>query len=250
MNHSCVEIQMKGEKRFVLDIPWDAEGIFVSRDNRFVGTVDITGPVSLKGEKVHIHDPGRLKEILYAGNSILLRRVENGKRKTKWDLIAGKVGDMWVLVNSAYHRKIAEWVLEKELLAPLKNIDTIRPEQKFGNSRLDFLLGRVEERIWVEVKGCTLIEDGVALFPDAPTLRGKRHLEELIKAVEKGDSSMLLILVFRPDAGCFKPNRETDPAFTETFRHAVEKGVLVFPVVFSYEDGKLYYNSQILLCNH
>jgi sugar fermentation stimulation protein A len=241
---------MRNEKRFVLDIPWDAEGIFVSRDNRFLGTVDVTGPVNLKGEKVHIHDPGRLKEILYAGNSVLLRRAENGKRKTGWDLIAGKVGDIWVLVNSAYHRKIAEWVLEKELLSPLKNIDTIRPEQKFGDSRLDFLLWRGDERIWVEVKGCTLVEDGVALFPDAPTLRGKRHLEELIKAVEDGDSGMVLILVFRPDAGCFKPNRETDPAFAETFGMAVKKGVLVCPVVFGYEEGKLYYSSQIPLCNH
>ncbi|MBN1134022.1 MAG: DNA/RNA nuclease SfsA [Methanosarcinaceae archaeon] len=238
------------KKKFVLDIPWDAEAIFVSRDNRFLGTVDVVGPMNLKGEKVHIHDPGRLKEILYAGNSVLLRRSENGKRKTKWDLVAGKVGDIWVLVNSAYHRKIAEWVLRKGLLSPLKNIDTIKPEQNFGSSRLDFLLGKGEERIWVEVKGCTLVKDNVALFPDAPTLRGKRHVEELIKAVEYGDSSMALILVFRNDVECFKPNREIDPAFAETFGKAVEKGVLICPMVFSYEDEKLYYNSQIPLCEH
>ena len=134
-------------------------------------------------------------------------------------------------------------------ISPFGKVDDVKPEQRFGNSRLDFLLNKDGKRIWVEVKGCTLTDEGVALFPDAPTSRGRRHVGELIKAVEKGDSGAILILVFRPDAEYFAANREIDPEFADILDLAVKKGVLVYPLVFGYEEGTIYYRSNIPLCD-
>ncbi|MCQ1536556.1 DNA/RNA nuclease SfsA [Methanosarcina sp. KYL-1] len=251
-------------KKPVLEIKPDAGGILKIRPNRFLGIVDIVKPETLRGEKVHILDPGRLEDILYPGNRVLLKKADNKNRKTKWDLIAGRVGENWVLTDSSYHRKIAEWAIRNEVIPPFEELEKILPEQRFGESRLDFLLEKkgnnpeLEEnkgagkRIWVEVKGCTLSENGTALFPDAPTTRGKRHVEELIKALKAGDQALILILIFRPDAECFAPNREIDPAFAEAFERAVEKGVMVYPLVFEYEvegkTGYLYFKREVTLC--
>jgi len=227
----------------VLNIGTDAEGIVVERPNRFLCVVDIVKPEQMKSELVHVHDPGRLVDIVYPGNRVLLRKASSVKRKTAWDLIAGDIKGEWVLVNSAWHRKISEWVLDKKIIPFLSNIDTVIPEQKFGDSRLDFLLRENERSFWVEVKGCTLAIDGVALFPDAPTVRGKRHLEELIKARDEGHEAVIMILVFRQDAHSFAPNGELDPEFSQTFRKAVDSGVKVFPIQFSFENNTIVFQS-------
>ena len=229
----------------VIEVETDAKGRFVERKNRFLGTVDIDGKVV----EVHVRDPGRLEEILYEGNEVLVKKAKSKDRKTNWDLIAGKVKDNWIFVNSGYHREITEGVLEDEEISPYPGAGNITPEVQLGESRIDFLLERDGERIWMEVKGCTLAEDGVALFPDAPTERGKRHVEELRKAMEKGDRAVLLVLVFRPDAKCFAPKESTDPEFSEVFRKAVEEGMEVYPLKFSFEDDMLRYVSEIPVCN-
>ncbi len=278
-----MKIRKTLEKNLALEIQPDAEGVFKSRPNRFLGIVDIintdtvnpyaantktVSPEILKGEKVHIQDPGRLEDILNPGNRVLLKKAGNKNRKTKWDLIAGNVGKNPILINSGYHRKIAEWAIKNKVATPFEDVEKIFPEQRFGESRLDFLLEKRKEegvpgseaekrpenepetpgRMWVEVKGCTLSREGVALFPDAPTSRGKRHVEELRKAVETGDQALLIILIFRPDSKCFAPNREIDPAFAEAFERAVENGVEICPLVFEYEKGKVYFKKQIPLC--
>ena len=103
------------------------------------------------------------------------------------------------------------------------------------------------KKIWVEVKGCTLAVDGVALFPDAPTKRGTRHLCHLMEAKEGGAESAILILVFRPDARCFAPNSETDPEFSKTFFSAIDAGVEVYPILFQYKDSIVHYLGKIPL---
>jgi len=119
-----------------------------------------------------------------------------------------------------------------------------------GHSRLDFVLtdNRGTE-IGVEVKGCTLAVDGVALFPDAPTERGRRHLEVLMDMKASGKSAALIVLIFRHDARCFRPNELTDPKFAETFHRAVSKGVDVFPVVFRYDGERVYFLGGIPVCD-
>jgi len=124
----------------MFDIPFDAEAVMLERPNRFLAIVDIISPVHSSGEKVHVRDPGRLEEILYPGNRLLLKRTTGKKRKTGWDLVAGKVGDEWILINSGYHRRIAEWVLEHPSHSPFGDVEHYRAEQKLGRSRIDFLV--------------------------------------------------------------------------------------------------------------
>jgi sugar fermentation stimulation protein A len=236
----------------VLKIPWDAKGTFRDRPNRFLGIVDITFPKKYKSKsaKVHVHDPGRLKELLYPKNQVLLRKATNPNRKTGWDLIAAKFEKDWILTHSGFHRQIAEWVINTPKVSPFKGIKSVKPEVKFRNSRLDFLLTKKnKKKIWVEVKGCTLAENGVALFPDAPTKRGARHIRHLMEAKKKGDDSVIMILVFRPDAKCFSPFEERDPEFAEIFYKAADNEVKVHPLLFCYEDGIVRYRKKIPVCS-
>jgi len=232
----------------VMELNWDSEGILRSRPNRFLGIADIIGPVELKGEMVHIHDPGRLKELLYPGNRILLKKASGKNRKTKWDVIAARFENEWVLVHSGYHRTISERILRGEF-SPLGPMKDIRPEVMVGHSRLDFVCKDKKDMVMgVEVKGCTLAVDGVALFPDAPTERGRKHLETLMDMITSGNRAALLILLFRHDVRCFSPNELTDPRFTETFRRAMEAGVKVHPLVFRYDHGRVFYLGTVPVC--
>jgi sugar fermentation stimulation protein A len=235
----------------VMKIPWDAKGIFKKRPNRFLGIVDITSPKKYekKNVKVHVHDPGRLEELLYPKNKVLLRNASNPNRKTGWDLIAAKFEKDWILTHSGFHRHIAEWLIKNPRVSPFVKIKNVKAEVAFKNSRLDFLLTtKTNKKIWVEVKGCTLAEEGMALFPDAPTKRGARHIGHLIEAKKKKDESAMIILVFRPDATCFSPNWETDAEFAKIFYSAIDFGVSVHPFVFSYNGDYLQYVKKIPLC--
>ena len=102
----------------VLEVSYDASGVFKERPNRFLGVVDIDQPRKAAGVHVHIHDPGRLKELLYKGNKVLLRHARTSNRKTDWDLIAAKYSDGWVLVNSSYHRAGAEHIRHARTRVP------------------------------------------------------------------------------------------------------------------------------------
>lgn len=242
------------DKRHVLDIPLDAEGILVCRPNRFLGIVDITIPQESKAEKVHIHDPGRLEDILYPGNHVLLKKANGKGRKTGWDLIGGKVGDNFVLTHSGYHRRISMWVLENRIITGLEDIEHIIPEQVFGESRLDYLLEGAGRRTWIEVKGCTLAENGKAMFPDAPTIRGKRHVDELVKALQTGDNATMMILIFCQEVRCFWTHEEIDPDFAAAFSHAIEEGVQIHPLVFTFEKkndyGQIFFCGTLPLCRN
>lgn len=230
-------------KKSVLEIPYDEKSVFLSRENRFLGKVKIDGME--ERQDVHVRDPGRLEEILYEGNEVLLKKADSDERKTDYDLVAGKVGDDWILVNSGYHRMIMEKIFKDDEMNPIKGMDSFKAEQKLGESRIDFLGVRNGSRVWVEVKGCTLAEDGVALFPDAPTIRGKRHLEELMKV---RDDSAVIFLIFRPDAECFLPYKERDPDFSSAFYEAIESGVEFHAIRVEYVDGVLYYKGEIPIC--
>lgn len=188
-----------GENKIVFEISYDSLGKFITRNNRFLGEVLIDG----KKTYGHIHDPGRLEELLKKGNDILLKRYDKKNRKTEWEVIAARYGKNWIFINSKFHSSITRKILENS-------------EINVGGSRLDFLLMRKNEKIWVEVKGCTLMIDHIALFPDAPTERGRRHVEKLIKLRKEGNRSVLIFLVFH-NAKCFSPNKERDEKFANIF---------------------------------
>lgn len=225
----------------MLEISDVQEATFLSRPNRFLGIARIGG----SEEKVHIHDPGRLKELLYEGNSVLVKRAEKRGRKTAWDLIAAWYGEKWIFVNSAYHRAISERIV-REILFP--DAESIRPEVKVGHSRIDFVVEGSENITGIEVKGCTLAENGVALFPDAPTERGRKHLHTLMDMIDEGKKAMLLVLVFRDNSICFAPNEVTDPKFADSFREAMKKGVVVRPFVLNYDGRAVRLVGEIEVC--
>jgi sugar fermentation stimulation protein A len=230
-------------------IEFTNEGKVISRPNRFLliaEVIDDDGTV-LRDQKVHVHDPGRLKEIIFPGNSVRLRKAHGENRKTKWDLIFGNVNGKWVLVNSSFHRYIATTLLEDER-SPIKGGSKITPEVKVGSSRLDFLLDIHDgSRCYVEVKGCTLAVDGNARFPEAPTSRGTRHLKELIKLKEEGHDAAVIILVLAPNVRSFSPNWKTDPEFAQTMKNAYRSGVKIFPVDIDIIDGNVVYNGVLPL---
>lgn len=234
-------------KRPLFKITPDSEATFKSRENRFLGKVEIVENSSI--EDVHIRDPGRLEEILYPGNKVLLEKVENDNRKTKWTLLAGKVRGDWIFVNSGYHRDISENILDDPSLSPFGKLDDYEAEIKLRKSRIDFLLNKNGKDIWLEVKGCTLAKERIALFPDAPTERGRKHVKELVNKIdEKNTSGAILFLIFRPEAECFKPYKEKDPKFTNTFKEAIKNGLDVYPVKLEYDGKTVYYRGKIPLC--
>jgi len=202
------------------------EGIFKTRPNRYIAEVMIDGKI----EVVHVHDPGRLKELLYEDNKCLVRYAASEKRKTDWDMIAAEKEGEYVLIHSGYHRYIAEALLSSPEWTPFDAVYPYKAEVKVGQSRLDFCLYKTEsERIWLEVKGCSLSVEGVAQFPDAPTVRGRRHLEELISLKASGDRAAVLMIILS-DANAFEPKKDTDPKFYETFYRAMRHGVEVYPI--------------------
>lgn len=231
------------------EIPVDAEAIFRARPNRYLGIVDFQPPRTEKNVKVHIHDPGRLEELLYPGSRVLLRHIPAAHRKTEWDVLAAHFGNQWVLVHSGHHRKIAEAIFQNSKITPFPEMSSSKAEVKYGRSRVDFVISTTDNRqIWVEQKGCTLARDKIALFPDAPTKRGSKHLQTLMEIREKGIDAAILILIFRLDATCFKPNQVTDPEFSELFYEAMRRGVMIFPIVVGYEDSWIYYKKRIPVC--
>ncbi|BDU50809.1 DNA/RNA nuclease SfsA [Haliovirga abyssi] len=223
----------------ILKIDWDEEGEFLSRPNRYLAEVKLGDKIEL----VHVHDPGRLEELLYKGNKVLIKRAANPNRKTNWDVIAAKKDEEWILINSAYHRKIGDKLLINNL-NQLGKLDTIRAEVKYKNSRLDYLVTKDNKNIWIEVKGCTLSRDEIAIFPDAPTKRGVKHLKELMELKEKGERAGLYIFVLSK-AEKFMPNWETDVEFAENFYRALKSGVEIYPIQFEYKNSWIVYKKVL-----
>lgn len=229
-------------KKEIYSIQIDEEAKFISRPNRFICEAQ------LKNSEVvtaHVHDSGRIKELLYEGNKILLRKAKDlTKRKTEWDLISAKAEDGEdILLNSSFHRYISENILRDGEISPFGYVDSVKAEVKYGHSRLDYMLEKESKKIWVEVKGVSLSVNKNAIFPDAPSVRACKHLETLMELKEKGERACVMLLIFR-DSNNFTPNWETDKKFAETFYKALEKGVEIYPIQLRFENGKIYYTDK------
>lgn len=204
------------------------EGKVIDRPNRFLVNVDING------ERVpsHLHDPGRLKELIFPGNSVLVRETRGVK--TSHSVTAALDNGEWILTDTRVHSEIASKFLPE---------DAVR-EVKVGNHRMDFRRGNT----LIEVKGCTLLKGDIATFPDAPTRRGREHLELLRQHKMEGGDSVLMILAFRKNARCFLPNEETDPEFALEFRSAIRHGVGIFIPLLSFEAGSIVFHGETAVC--
>lgn len=197
------------------------KGTFLSRPNRFIANVEIDG----KAEVCHVKNTGRCKELLVEGCTVWLEHSDSGSRKTAFDLVAVEKGDRLINMDSqAPNKAVGEWLREK---MPFGEGFLVYPEKKYGNSRFDFYLESQDKKIFMEVKGCTLEKDGVVLFPDAPTLRGVKHIEELSHCIDEGYEAYIMILVQMSNVKYFTPNYVTHPEFGEALEKASRKGVKI-----------------------
>ena len=195
-------------------------GIFLARPNRFIAHVQIGGQMEI----VHVKNTGRCRELLVPGCTVYCQRSGNPSRKTKFDLIAVQKGDRLINMDSQAPNKAAgEWLAA----GGLGEISELRTEVKHGDSRYDFSFVKDGKRCFLEVKGCTLEDDGVCAFPDAPTERGAKHIRGLIRAVEEGFGGYILFVIQMSDVKYIRPHDETDPEFGRALREAAESGVSV-----------------------
>ncbi|MDL2293930.1 DNA/RNA nuclease SfsA [Ruminococcaceae bacterium OttesenSCG-928-D13] len=196
-------------------------GIFLARPNRFLAEVELDGRV----EHCHVKNTGRLWELLLPGVRAVVQKAANPGRKTPYDLIAVEHRGFWVNIDSqAPNRVFGEWLRTSEEFGAA---GVLRPETRYGRSRFDYYIEMTERKIFAEVKGVTLVEDGVARFPGAPTLRGVKHLEELGACLGEGYEAMVAFIIQRLDVHRFAPNDTMHPAFGAALRAAAQKGVRV-----------------------
>lgn len=194
------------------------EGKFIDRPNRFIAHVEIAGKI----ETVHVKNTGRCRELLLAQAAVRLEESDNPERKTRYDLVAvykDKIG--WINIDSQAPNKVVKEWLETQ------DYDLIRPEYTYGNSRIDFYMEKGEQKILMEVKGCTLEMDGIGYFPDAPTERGVKHLLELAQAKKSGYECMVAFVIQMEGVTEVRPYVAMQPEFGEAWAEAEAAGVKV-----------------------
>ncbi len=195
------------------------KGIFLSRPNRFIAKVLVDG----EEETVHVKNTGRCRELLTDKAEVFLSLSSNPERKTKYDLISVIKGNKLINMDSQIPNDVAgEWLKKGNFFS--ENA-VIKREVTYGKSRFDFYIEDNGEKIFLEVKGVTLENEGVAMFPDAPTERGVKHINELVSAVENGYKGYILFVIQMEEVHLFKPNDITHKAFGDALRNAEKSGV-------------------------
>ena len=197
------------------------EGRFLSRPNRFIAHVEIAG----REEICHVKNTGRCRELLQPGVRVWCQHHDDPKRKTDWSLITVQKGERLVNLDSQIPNKLAYDYLKNGGLGFVPEL--VKAEQVYDKSRFDLYYEAGERKGFVEVKGVTLEEDGVARFPDAPTERGQKHLQELQKAVSEGYEAWALFVIQMESIKKMEPNRPRDPGFADALAEAAGNGVHV-----------------------
>ncbi|MGN1267776.1 MAG: A/G-specific adenine glycosylase [Dorea sp.] len=197
------------------------EGYFIDRPNRFIAHVEIGGI----RETVHVKNTGRCAELLKPGAKVYVQDSMNPARKTRWDLIGvEKVNRMVNMDSQVPNKAVKEWLEAGNLF---ENVQLIRSEYTYGNSRIDLYVETKEKKILIEVKGVTLEENGVVRFPDAPSERAVKHVEELKKSLKEGYEAYVFFVIQMKGVWYFTPNMDTHPEFGEALRDAQKAGVNV-----------------------
>lgn len=226
------------------------EGRFLQRPNRFVAHVEING----NEEKVHVKNTGRCRELLIPGTKVYLEDFSDNmrKRKLKYSLIAVEKttasGVTLVNIDSQAPNKVTKEALEGNLIVPegLRNVNFVKGEYCFGDSRIDFYIADSDgNEALMEVKGATLEKGGIAQFPDAPTERGVKHIEELIKARKQGYRACILFVIQMKGVELFTPNYDTHAHFGETLKKAKEAGVEILAYDCNVNSDMLKLDKQV-----
>ena len=201
--------------------PCLVEGWFIARLNRFAAAVEVQG----QEVAVHVANSGRMRELFRGGNRVLLTPRRNPERETAYDLSLVDLGHTLVSADARLPSTLVRESLEEGALAPFQEYTQIRSETTFGDSRVDLMLMGPSGVCYIEVKSVTLVENGVGLFPDAPTIRGQRHVANLAQAVKEGHRAAVVFIVQRDDAAAVAPNDTADPQFGRALRQAIRQGV-------------------------
>lgn len=200
------------------------KAIFLERPNRFVAYCEIAG----ERHRVHVKNTGRCKELLIPGATVYLEESLNPNRKTKYSLIAVEKGSLLINMDSQVPNQVVEEAL---YMGKIKLPDVVGPftlikrEKVYGQSRFDFYIETEKEKVFIEVKGVTLEEEGIVRFPDAPTIRGVKHVEELILATKEGYRCYILFVVQMAKACYFTPHEARHPEFAKALVNAAYHGV-------------------------
>lgn len=211
------------------------EARFIRRVNRFAATVDLGGDETL----VHVANSGRMRELLVTGRRVLLRPVAGNHRKTAFDLAMVDLGHALASADARLPNRLVWEALRDGRLPQFAGLDEIRPEVRYGESRLDLALHGPKGACYVETKSVTLVEGGVGLFPDAPTIRGRKHMLSLAQAVADGHRAAVVFVVQREDADTFSPNDDADPEFGLTLRESLDRGVEAYAYRCRVTEGEV-----------
>ncbi len=193
------------------------KGRFINRPNRFIANIEIDGIL----EVCHVKNTGRCRELLTPNSKVFVQEFDSDKRKTKFDLISVYKEDKLVNIDSQAPNKIVAEFLPKLF----DDIQYIKPEAKYRNSRFDFYVETKSDKIFLEVKGVTLEDNGIVMFPDAPTERGVKHINELIECLEDGYKAYIIFIIQMENVKYFTPNNLTHKAFGDALKMAKNKGV-------------------------
>ncbi len=224
-----------------MDFPELIPAQFVRRDNRFRATVSVEG----RQAWAHVPNSGRLSELFIPGRRVWLSEASNPNRKTPYDLKLVEYASVLVSVDARLPNPLFEEYLLAGASDAFGDIRSLKREVRLNESRLDFRLEGPEGVCWVETKSVTLVEKGVARFPDAPTARGRRHLLTLAEATQKGVRAAVVFVVQRPDAQVFSPHEAADPEFADILREIYKQGVQVRAYICQVSFVKILITGEI-----
>ncbi len=196
------------------------EGQFVARPNRFIAEVSVEINGLKENVKAHVPNTGRMQELLVPGAAVRMAYAPSSKRKTDYTLLSVRYKGIWVCVYAVMANALAYTYLQS-----FPNIKDLKREVRYKNSRFDLAFSQDGEKCLYEVKSANLVVDGCAMFPDAPTERGAKHLEELMEALDDHYRTGVFFVIQREDAVFFMPNKKTDPRFAALLKRCQIKGV-------------------------
>jgi sugar fermentation stimulation protein A len=212
-------------------------GKFIERPNRFLARVEIEGQI----EEVFVPNPGRMYELMIPGKQVFIRDNPVPHRKTSFDMIGVHHDGVLISIDSNLPNRFIRNLLETNQLPYFTGYTNVIPEPRAYGGRFDFLLEGENNRVFIEVKSCTLVVNRRVLFPDAPTTRGARHMKHLARALTSGDvnDAAVVFVIQRPDADIFSPHDGNDPKFGDALREAYNQGVRIIPILTNVIDWNL-----------
>jgi sugar fermentation stimulation protein A len=217
--------------------------VFIERPNRFITIIEIGG----EKHKSHLPDPGRLKELLIPGASLMVRPApENKERSTAFTTIMVNLKGQWISLVSTLPNQFVKYSFQKNRIPIFQKYKLVRPEVTIRNHRFDFLLSNKSgKNFFLEVKSVTFAENGIAKFPDAVTTRGMNHAKTLTDLVKEGEYAGILFVCQRPDATLFEPMWDRDPMFSNVLFNAYKMGVKVWCITLNVSQTEISFNKEI-----